>query len=240
MPLSSRVCGSFCRFWVFYTGLPSALPPVSTVWHAPCFVYEPDKRYTEIAVKTTQQTNSSRNKNKTVKFNIINKVILIAASVAAIASSASANLGDTHAQSNARYGKTYRNDGFTGISIYAPKGRGWMIYEWFNENGIVEAIEYYQVNGKYITQQQGDKLTAINGIQPKGWPKVASDAAGDIWFSPDNNWRIEVSWDGTMGNQPMHRMILSTLHGDAGMRAALGGGTNQQQQVVNTDLPVSL
>jgi len=100
----SRVCGIFCRFCVVYTVFPS-VSPVFTAWHASCFVYEPDKRYTEIAVKTTQQTNSSRNKTKkentTVKFNIFNKAILIATSVAAITTCV-ASAGPSKTQSTAK------------------------------------------------------------------------------------------------------------------------------------------
>jgi hypothetical protein len=172
--------------------------------------------------------------------NTIKSLQLGALALVSLPTFAFANLGDPHERSNARYGKTYRNDGFTGITVYAPTGRGWIIYEWFNENGIVEAIEYYQANGKYINQQQGNQLTAINGLHVKHWDKTNEEASGSVWMSDDKNWRLETSWDGTMGAKPLHRMVISTPHGCIGMQAALGVDINEQQQVVNTALPVSL
>jgi hypothetical protein len=162
--------------------------------------------------------------------------------LSSLASVAFANLGDTHQQSAARYGKTYRNDGFTGLSIYAPLGKGWMIYEWYNENGIVESIMYYQANGKRITQKQCDQLTDANKISVSHWNKATDDAAGTIWMSDDNNWRIELSWDAsfhTDDGRPLHRLVISTGAGFLGMYNSLKG---QPATTTTTaaDLPVSL
>jgi hypothetical protein len=153
-----------------------------------------------------------------------------------------ANLGDTHEQSTARYGKTFFNGGFTGLSTYAPKGKGWIIYEWFNENGIVECIAYYQVSGSRINQSQMDQLMiTVNGIHANRWDIVSDDASGKIWMSADMNWRAELSWDGSMGNKPMHRLVLSTQHGFLGMQAALGvPGYQNSTSTATNDLPVSL
>ena len=150
-----------------------------------------------------------------------------------------ANLGDTHEQSNARYGKTFVNEGFTGLSTYAPRGKGWIIYEWFNENGIVEAITYYQVSGSPISQKQMDAFVRVNDLHVNRWDKINEEASGNVWLSEDSNWRCELSWDGTMGAKPMHRLILSTPHGFLGYQADLGAFRSNSSTASN-DLPVSL
>ena len=114
-------------------------------------------------------------------------------------------------------------------------------YEWYNEEGLVEAIEYYQVSGEPISQKQMNQLTEANGVKVSHWNKLTSDAAGNIWLSDDHAWRAELSWDGTMGAKPMQRYLLSTPKGFLGMNAALGPASQpENNNNTPTDLPVAL
>ena len=166
----------------------------------------------------------------------MNKFFLIALTAPMLALSgqlASANLGDTHKQSDARYGKAYKTDGFSGITRYAPKGKGWMILEWFNKQGIVEAVEYYQVSGEPIIQTQVDQFFALNQISSNCyWQTLKEDASGTIWIVPTKQLRMELSWDATMGGKPIERLILSSFDGFLGIQAAL--------EKTATDLPASI
>jgi hypothetical protein len=176
--------------------------------------------------------------------NILLTLKLSALTLVSLPTFAFANLGDTHAQSAARYGKAFKEEGFTGLTGYTPKGKGWMIIEWFNENGLVEAIAYYQVSGNPISQKQMDMLCEINNVRASHWNKINGEAAGNVWLSGDSNWRSELSWDGTIGAKPLQRLILSTPHGFLGYQAALGAPDYQSQPSLpanaNSDLPVSL
>jgi hypothetical protein len=70
--------GTFCRFCLVSVVFPCVSPPVFTVWHVYCFVYDPDERYTE--------TVSSRERTKTV----MNKMMMTAVAAIALATGAQA------------------------------------------------------------------------------------------------------------------------------------------------------
>src|SRR5206468_11251536 len=104
----------------------------------------------------------------------------------------------------------------------APKGKGWMILEWFNKQGIVEAVEYYQVSGETIIQTQVDQFFALNHISSNCyWQTLKEDASGTIWIVPTKQLRMELRWDATMGGKPIERLILSSFDGFLGIQAAL-------------------
>ena len=172
------------------------------------------------------------------------KKLLIALTLC-LPSLALANLWDTHKESEARYGQPTKTDGFSGLSTYLPKGKGWMIMEWFNEKGLATCVAYYQLNGNVITQKQLDVISTANRTNladPSHWQIVSENAAGTVWAAEEERLRMELSWDGSFGGRPLDRLVLSTFEGFLGMQAALGvdeqGNTvPSERRTSNPDLP---
>jgi hypothetical protein len=163
--------------------------------------------------------------------------LLTLCAVAALNTSAFANMWDTHALSDARYAKPTTTEGFTGITSYAKDG--WMILEWFNKQGHVEAIEYYQMNGNAIIPSQIHQLCEANRMLFPNWSEISDKHNNSIWLAKVDStyFRFELSWDTSVQDKPLQRVLLSTAEGFLRMDDALRAA-NAEHQSISSDLPI--
>jgi hypothetical protein len=109
--------------------------------------------------------------------------ILLAVAMAAVTSTiASAKLGDTVAQSNARYhrqGVRFDTTTYGGPSSMIWLVGDWNIEEWFDD-GVCTIIQYGRRDNGWLTDEELNTLLANNGGSDR-WVKEAKTLNGTDW-----------------------------------------------------------
>jgi hypothetical protein len=133
--------------------------------------------------------------------------------------SAKANIGDTLTQSNARYGKPWRQQS----NLYYYLTGGYLIAELVSPStGAVEYIEYTKGKG-VIDQDERDRIIRENFppyyLSSEHW-RVQVDHRGNnskdnakMCVSTDDRYALETGWDVQAGDGMNSYLSISTLVG---------------------------
>jgi len=116
------------------------------------------------------------------------KMITLVGLLFAFAAAARANIGDTPEQSAARYGKPFSRFKHT---LYYHTRKGWIIAEWYTQEGRVGVISYMKQRGE-ITQAEIEAFNGTNissGVSANDWLELESkDANIRAWITLDKAW----------------------------------------------------
>jgi hypothetical protein len=173
------------------------------------------------------------------------KTLLTIGLACGLAIPAFANLGDTRAQSDNRYGTPQELGGnFLGYRV-----RDWWIVEWFNPSGVVEVIWYNKAHGQVTTQ---DINKAVNANTPRRlhrgsvWKTVRTDYVSNFRIIQCNSvdgshvygvgydstktqfaWDIEIatSWGWEVGNKESQALDAERNGGGGDDETPTGNGS---------------
>jgi hypothetical protein len=186
--------------FVWFTPSFPRFPPVFTAWHAHCFVRN------TAAVETAQEKPASRNaqpdesvsNTETQKTNTMKKLVMSLIALSTIAASAFADLGDTIASSEVKYGK-----GIVAAPMISYIHNGWWIRQTYNANEICVMVEFARLDGKPITDKQYHSIDANNlppytlNANSNGWVTEKWDdndtfrnVTSHVWSNSQEWWQV--------------------------------------------------
>jgi hypothetical protein len=132
-----------------------------------------------------------------VKLNRLEKsVLLIVAALALATGIASADLGDTVASSEAKYGKPTRVD----LPCLNYIHNGWWIRQTFNANEICVMAEFVRLDGKQVTDTQAHNMDSHNlpaytlNTTSNGWVTTKWDNTGTFNNVQSHLWSTSQEW----------------------------------------------
>ena len=171
------------------------------------------------------------------------KQVLLAVAMAAVTSTiASAKLGETVAQSNARYhkqGTKFENSAYGPFSMVWAVG-DWNIEEWFDD-GVCTIIQYGRKDNGWLTGTELNTLLANNG--GNNWVKSVNPTQGTEWIDTTDELlaryyscsMVPVSGTGRGVNKPVIR--FATLKALSARGLILDGDNNQPVDGGNNNAP---
>lgn len=166
---------------------------------------------------------------------MIRKVINIGLALMASAVCAHANMADTRAESDTRYGQPIKVVG----SWLVYHCRGWVITEWLNADGLVEAIYYMKQHGN-VTKEEFQKFYQVNlpaYMQGQdNWTELQANASNyRVWTSLDEVWRYESGAE-QRGKYTYAYLNIMTTRACAAITSQQNGNSNETKPVTNTEI----
>ena len=153
------------------------------------------------------------------------KLILLILTTIAGTHFARCELGETRQQSANRYGPPFQTT--NNVNYY--KQHGYVVAEWFDQEGLAEVIAYYKLQGT-IDQAEGARFYQANlpaEIQKDDWiEQTSNDANTRCWITINYQWYFE-SGSSTLGRNSKYlysSLVFATLKGFKLMMQELQSG----------------